>query len=161
MINYEMKARNEAVDILKGIGIVLVLTAHSLEGFVSKFAYTFHMPLFFIVTGLFISEYVGGEGDSFATWWRRRAWKDFIRLINPALFTIGIILIVSSLSYILKDSYLQDPIELIWNETSDGKQNHINMLGNLWFLFALFFAKQFFFVLRYMIWKKILPVCVL
>ena len=50
-----IKQRNEAIDILKGIGIILVLTAHSLEGFVSKFAYTFHMPLFFIVTGLFIS----------------------------------------------------------------------------------------------------------
>ena len=51
-----MKQRNVAIDILKGIGIILVLTAHALEGFVSQFAYTFHMPLFFIVTGLFISE---------------------------------------------------------------------------------------------------------
>ena len=46
-----MKQRNEAIDILKGIGIILVLTAHSLEGVVSQFAYTFHMPLFFIVMG--------------------------------------------------------------------------------------------------------------
>lgn len=153
-----MKQRNEAVDILKGIGIVLVLTAHSLEGFVSQFAYTFHMPLFFIVTGLFISEYIMAEGGDFVIWWRQKAWKDFTRLIYPALFTIGVILIVSSLSYILKDSYLQDPIELIWNDSSDGKQNHINMLGNLWFLFALFFAKQFFFVLRHLIGEKMLPV---
>ena len=92
-----MKQRNEAIDILKGIGIVLVLTAHSLEGFVSQFAYTFHMPLFFIVTGLFISEYVMAEGVSFTMWWRHRIRKDFTRLIYPALFTIGVILIVSSL----------------------------------------------------------------
>lgn len=153
-----IKQRNESIDILKGIGIVLVLTAHSLEGFVSQFAYTFHMPLFFIVTGLFISEYVKGEDCCFTTWWRQRAWKDFTRLINPALFTIAVILIVSSLSYIMKDSYLQNPIELIWNDTPDGKQNHIKMLGNLWFLFALFFAKQFFFGFRHMIGKIMLPV---
>lgn len=153
-----IKQRNESIDILKGIGIILVLTAHSLEGFVSQFAYTFHMPLFFIVTGLFISEYLKGEGGDFVIWWRQKAWKDFTRLIYPALFTIGVILIVSSLSYILKDSYLQDPIELIWNEASDGKQNHINMLGNLWFLFALFFAKQYFFVFNHFFLKKLLSI---
>ena len=153
-----MKKRNDAVDILKGIGIVLVLTAHSLEGFVSQFAYTFHMPLFFIVTGLFISEYIGAECGGFETWWRQRAWKDFTRLIIPALFTVAVILIVSSLSYILKDSYLQNPIELIWNDAPDWKQNHINMLGNLWFLFALFFAKQFFFVFRHVIGKILFPI---
>ena len=68
-----IKQRNESIDILKGIGIVLVLTAHSLEGFVSQFAYTFHMPLFFIVTGLFISEYIEAECCDFVIWWRQRA----------------------------------------------------------------------------------------
>ncbi len=158
MSNYNIKTRNEAIDILKGIGIILVLTAHSLEGFVSKFAYTFHMPLFFIVTGLFISEYVRTEDGDFVGWWRLRSRKDFARLIIPALFTMAFILIVSSLSFILNDTYLKNPIELIWNNAPDGKLNYINMLGNLWFLFALFFAKQFFFILRYLIGKKVLPV---
>lgn len=153
-----IKQRNEAIDILKGIGIILVLTAHSLEGFVSQFAYTFHMPLFFIVTGLFISEYVMAEEVSFTMWWRHRIWKDFIRLIYPALFTMAVILMVSSLSLILKDSYLQDPIKLIWNDVPSGKMNHINMLGNLWFLFALFFAKQYFFVFDHFFLKKILSI---
>lgn len=153
-----IKQRNEAIDILKGIGIILVLTAHSLEGFVSQFAYTFHMPLFFIVTGLFISEYVMAEEVSFTMWWRHRIWKDFIRLIYPALFTMAVILMVSSLSLILKDSYLQDPIKLIWNDVPSGKMNHINMLGNLWFLFALFFAKQYFFVFDHFFGKKILSI---
>ena len=154
----DIKHRNESIDILKGIGIGLVLTAHSLEGFVSQFAYTFHMPLFFIVTGLFISEYLKTEGEDFVTWWRQKAWKDFTRLIVPALFTVIVILTVSCLSFILKDSYFQNPIELIWNDTPGWKQSPINMLGNLWFLFALFFAKQFFFVLRHLIGGKILPV---
>lgn len=66
-IDPNMKQRNVAIDILKGIGIILVLTAHALEGFVSQFAYTFHMPLFFIVTGLLISVFTTTEGDGFTT----------------------------------------------------------------------------------------------
>lgn len=155
-----IKQRNETIDVLKGIGIIFVLTAHSLEGFVSQFAYTFHMPLFFIVTGLFISEYVKTEGCGFTGWWKERALKDFKRLINPAFFTMAVILIVSSLSFIVKDSYLQNPVELIWNDASEGKLNHINMLGNLWFLFALFFAKQGFYVLNHITKKGwLLAVC--
>ena len=102
-----MKQRNEAIDILKGIGIILVLTAHSLEGFLSQFAYTFHMPLFFIVTGLFISE--ANEHD-FGKWWKATTKKDFKRLLLPALFSIAIILAVSSLSYFVTNSFLQNPV---------------------------------------------------
>jgi len=153
-----MKQRNEAIDILKGIGIILVLTAHSLESFLSQFAYTFHMPLFFIVTGLFISEYARTERCGFIACWRERALKDTRRVLYPALFTMAVILVVSSLSYIIKGSYLQNPVELIWNSTPEGKLNHINMLGNLWFLFALFFAKQGFYVFRHLSGSKMLPV---
>ena len=153
-----MKQRDEAIDILKGIGIVLVLTAHSLEGFVSQFAYTFHMPLFFIVTGLFISAYSGTEGGGFTEWWWKRARKDGKRLLYPALFTIAVILAVSCLWYIKKDSYLQNPVTLIWNDAPQGKLNYVNMLGNLWFLFALFFAKQFFYVFSYLMDGWLLPV---
>lgn len=155
-----MKQRNEAIDILKGIGIILVLTAHSLEGFVSQFSYTFHMPLFFIVTGLFISEYVKNGDNGFSAWWKDRVLKDFKRLINPALFTTAVILIVSSLSFVVKDSYLQNPMKLIWNYAPEGKLNHINLLGNLWFLFALFFSKQGFYVINHIIKKEwLLAVC--
>lgn len=143
-----MKQRNEAIDILKGIGIILVLTAHSLEGFVSKFAYTFHMPLFFIVTGLFISEYSKSTDMSYGLWHWNTTKKDFRRLVLPALFTIGIILLVSSLSYLFPDSYLQNPVNLIWDEHPEKPIGHIVMLGNLWFLFALFFAKQSFYIIR-------------
>jgi fucose 4-O-acetylase-like acetyltransferase len=151
-----MKQRNVAIDILKGIGIILVLTAHALGGFVSQFAYTFHMPLFFIVTGLFISVFTTTEGDGFTAWWKGRALKDFKRLINPALFTMAVILMVSSLSYVLNGTYLQNPVSLIWNDAPYGKLNYVNMLGNLWFLFALFFAKQLFYALEHLTEKGLL-----
>lgn len=143
-----MKNRNQAIDILKGIGIILVLAAHSIEGWLSQFAYTFHMPLFFIVTGLFIKVYERNNETPFSDWWRSVVVKDFKRLLYPAFFTLAIILAVSSLSYIINDSYLRNPIRLIWNNNPEKPIGYITMLGNLWFLFALFFGKQFFYIVN-------------
>ena len=64
-----MKRRDLSIDILKGIGISLVLVAHSLGGVVSRFAYSFHMPLFFIVAGLFIATFKQGGAEGFEKWW--------------------------------------------------------------------------------------------
>ena len=60
--------RSKAVDVTKGIGIILVVVAHverglgnsgilSAQGIVSaadRFIYAFHMPLFFVMAGLFL-----------------------------------------------------------------------------------------------------------
>lgn len=84
-----MKQRNQSIDILKGIGITLVLVAHSLGGLISHFAYTLHMPLFFIVTGMFIASPPALTNMNIA--------KDFKRLVGPALFTTAVITAVSCL----------------------------------------------------------------
>jgi polysaccharide biosynthesis protein PslL len=44
--------RIEWIDILKGLGIILVVGGHSLTGLTSSIIYTFHMPLFFMIGGL-------------------------------------------------------------------------------------------------------------
>lgn len=153
-----IQQRNESIDILKGIGILFVLTAHSLGGFVSKFAYTFHMPLFFIIAGLFISEYATSEKESFSSWWKRKSKKDARRLLLPALFTTGIILVISLLYYVFQETYLRNPVDLIWKNHPKKMFGNIIMLGNLWFLFALFFAKQFFYVINHLCENKWLPI---
>lgn len=145
--------RDKAIDILKGIGILLVLTAHSLGGTISHIAYTFHMPLFFIVTGLLISSYYSDkkkdENEAFYVWWKNRTKKDFVRLIIPALFTIAIIVGVEFLSFIVDWKWLKDPISLLFNLHPEKPLGYINIPGNLWFLFAMFFGKQtFYFVSR-------------
>lgn len=130
-----MKQRYQSIDVLKGIGIFLVLVAHSLGGAISHFAYTFHMPLFFIVTGLFMKPYLADFGT---------LRKDFGRLVGPAVFTSIIVVAVCSLGYALPYVYLQNPMELLWGGDSRGWWD-VNMLGNLWFLFALFFSKMSFY----------------
>lgn len=93
----------------------------------------------------------------FITWWKERARKDFNRLILPAIFTISIILLISSFSYIQADTYLKEPKALILIEHPTKPFNYINIVGNLWFLFALFFSKQFFYILRRFTSDEILP----
>lgn len=53
--------RDKTADIAKGIGIILMIVGHCSFCFVEypwviRFIYSFHMPLFFIITGLFIKE---------------------------------------------------------------------------------------------------------
>ncbi len=57
-----MKERNQSVDIVKGIGIILMIVGHSYStdagGLLLKWIYSFHMPIFFITTGVL----AGGKG---------------------------------------------------------------------------------------------------
>ncbi len=50
-----MKQRNLTFDIMKGIGILLVLIGHvwQLPDSIHQTIYSFHMPMFFIVAGYF------------------------------------------------------------------------------------------------------------
>ena len=50
------KGRIEEIDIAKGLGILCVLLGHRSEGAVMAFLYLFHMPLFFVLSGLLIRD---------------------------------------------------------------------------------------------------------
>lgn len=49
---HSKKERISWVDLVKGFGIILVIYGHNLP-FLENYIYTFHMPLFFFVSGLF------------------------------------------------------------------------------------------------------------
>ena len=52
-----IKQRVEYIDILKGLGIILVVLGHvTLNSDLYHFIYAFHMPLFFIVSGMFLHD---------------------------------------------------------------------------------------------------------
>lgn len=48
--------RDSQLDILKGIGILLVVFAHTCKGDASGYVYLFHMPLFFFLSGAALSK---------------------------------------------------------------------------------------------------------
>ncbi|MEG7362347.1 acyltransferase family protein [Pseudomonas citronellolis] len=53
-----MSQRNLGVDVLRGLGILFVVSGHASSGsmFYPFAPYSFHMPLFFFISGLFFSE---------------------------------------------------------------------------------------------------------
>lgn len=52
-----MCKRNDVIDILKGIGIILMVVGHSgAPKIVNDIIFSFHMPLFFIASGWFFNE---------------------------------------------------------------------------------------------------------
>lgn len=49
------QSRADWIDVLKGIGIILVVIGHvNTNGFLVQWLYTFHMPLFFCIIRLHI-----------------------------------------------------------------------------------------------------------
>lgn len=128
--------RTAWVDYAKGIGIVLVVFGHVLRGLhaaklpmdealfqrVDSVLYSFHMPLFFFLAGLFFF-------DSLS----RRGWRG---LLANKLDTI-------LYPYVLW-SILQGGIEVLLSQWTNGKATMADVLslwaprGQLWFLLALF-----------------------
>lgn len=85
-----MPKRIEYIDIARGIGILLVVLAHNDFGFISQYGYqviySFHMPLFFLLSGYFIK-----TNSSFFEFFKKR----FHSLLKPYLFTLFLIYFTS------------------------------------------------------------------
>ncbi|GJQ52462.1 MAG: hypothetical protein HKUEN02_13090 [Anaerolineaceae bacterium] len=85
-----MRKRIEYIDIARGIGILLVVLAHNDFGFISQYGYeviySFHMPLFFLLSGYFIKTNI-----SFFEFTKKR----FHSLLKPFLFTLFLIYFTS------------------------------------------------------------------
>lgn len=57
-----LKERNITFDILKGIGILLMMWCHLTQTH-NQFVYSFHMPLFFLISGYYANTsriFIGG-----------------------------------------------------------------------------------------------------
>ena len=137
--------RDKSIDILKGIGISFVLIAHSLGGYIHTFAYSFHMPLFFIISGYFF--------------YPKPIWvtlkKDFRRLMIPFFFTALIIFLGTVFLEPFGFKEVKTPRyafeALIYGNASSVNYHKIwgnfACVGSVWFLGALFWSKSIFNIL--------------
>jgi len=85
-----MSKRIEYLDIAKGIGILLVVLGHNdfevISLFIQRLIYSFHMPLFFFLSGYFIN-----SSAPFFDFFKKR----FNALLKPFFFTIFLIYFTS------------------------------------------------------------------
>ena len=131
-----MPKRIEYLDVAKGIGILLVVLGHNDFGALSPFfyqvIYSFHVPLFFFLSGYFINTSI-----SFFDYSRKR----FHSVLKPYLFTIFLIYF-ASVSF--EKMGFQNAIVRI-AKALYGSIDYIDW-GQLWFLPNLFVVSLYAFI---------------
>ena len=152
-----MKERIKEIDYIKAIGIILVIYGHMIslddnklayESDVFRFIYLFHMPLFFVVSGIPKGIINKCSNDKKAT-----VQKLFKRLMVP-YFVWSVIYIILSVGVHFRD-WREIVPERVWAVVS------CRGVAPLWFLAALFISNvifEFFIMVGYKIgmhWKSI------
>lgn len=129
-----MKERNITLDIMKGIGIILMVIGHSgCPLFLKNFIYTFHMPLFFMISGYLITEGKPNIIKKIKTlYWPFLFWSLFALTLSYPLYMLGIYNSPYStheyIAHIVKIVTFTQPEPIV---------------GPLWFLKSLFFSYIF------------------
>ena len=129
------------LDMVKGVGIILVVAGHSeyLAHNVFTVITSFHMPLFFIVSGMLIC-HTGEEKRSFGQILSRK-WKSL--MLPYGIFSVIYLLIYGGYFHCLSGKLSVEQIrEIVIQAVS------LDGISVLWFLSALFFAQLIFLALR-------------
>lgn len=143
MNNTKADDRVDFISFLQFVGVILVIFGHSMNGIsvpafltnIKSWVYTFHMPLFFFVSG-FLFSFKGG----YQLGWKHVLKKRFFRLVVPYIFWNGVFFIPKYFLMPLLENVSQD------TEVDISVQYFIrialrprdNILGHTWFLLALF-----------------------
>jgi fucose 4-O-acetylase-like acetyltransferase len=135
------KPRNHAIDIMKGLTILLVIVGHEqrLPQWVIDSIYSFHMPLFFIVAGYFYKP---------STEYTKRIAKDTKRLILPYL---AVMLVVTAYIFIVHIVFKPGGDIVFWQSLwaclyPTNLRHHLDVARSVpvWFLLALFWCRQIY-----------------
>lgn len=136
------KVRIGWIDIAKAIAIIAMVEGHVVPygGYARNWIYSFHMPLFFILTGFTIKP-VDGWGGLL-----RAVKKDFCKIMLPCIITQTV---NGLLSYWIYDENAVDSLllrldQLLWGSAID-VYGH-SCLGMIWFLVALFWTKLLYYL---------------
>lgn len=130
-----MASRNELIDCVKGVAILLVVIGHMCD--TGNFLFSFHMPLFFIFSGYFFK----------LKELRRVVTDGFKRLIYPYVFTSLLILLFWLTFDIFRggNEFSRYLILVLWGSGSNSHTSiyfsDIQSIGAIWFLWALFWCK--------------------
>ncbi len=143
ILKKDSQSRLGYMDIAKGIAILAVIVGHvNTPGITARVIYSFHLPLFFLVSGFFVKEY--------------EVEKNFIKSCKGLLLPYGIGVLLEMMAAILQPISFGDKVWAV-------RQLFFDMLGGmcksspkfpwfdgtweLWFLPCLFVARNLFVVL--------------
>ena len=147
-----MAKRLEEFDLLKGVGILSVVLGHSaISEPLHEMIYSFHMPLFFMVSGFFF--YVQPV--------QLYCKKMFFRLIVPWLFFVAVnLLFFFSLSLITTHS-ISAALNVSVVKLEPLNEDCKILYRSIWFLIALFLTGNLYNLLSNLLERKAVSVVVL
>lgn len=157
MIVSKSRKRLEWVDIAKGIAIILMVVGHEvINPDIRAVIFSFHMPLFFILSG-----YTSSRVNS----WQKlgcKAKKSFthvwlLAVLMVILLGIENVLFLKGFNFV---NFYQSILKgLFWG--SNIPQINLMSVGVMWFLFVFFWAKLLFDMLQVMLPDVIIGIVLL
>ena len=143
------RQRNSTLDIMKGIGIILMMLAHLVftQGMSKQIIHSFHMPLFFILAGVFAKDILDISS------YRQFTVKNARRLLLPYFVTMMMLCAWGAIQTIAKYdiSYFLRHLLSMLSASADGWDTQWGLIyaGPMWFLIALFAVREIFVGIQY------------
>ena len=141
-----MKERNNSIDIAKGVGIFLVVLGHTTSNeILLKWLYSFHMPLFFFLSGLFHS-----QGRSYKEFLRKKVKGLLIPYFSFAIILFLFFIIISkNIGFSAGENLsVKENFMGIFIGTNIKNFSQVSWGGQLWFLLALFLVSNITYFLE-------------
>lgn len=145
------------IDVAKGIGILLVVFAHvNYTPFLLKYIYSFHMPMFFILSGFVFDR---KKYLSFIDFLKRRITS----LICPYILFTAISILFECVIFIYGNGFSTDVMKTVGNGIknallSRGSADFFN--APLWFVLCLFVVEIVYFFISKFKNKFIVVLCI-
>jgi len=153
--------RIEWIDIAKGIGIILVVIGHNFSDgeniiYLRKWIYSFHMPLFFLLSGILFS----AKQESFKDFFFKRVRTLLLPYIIFAAISLALFissyLIVSKINPNIMVDQNKNFINLIFGVFySKNVNNFLDINIPIWFITCMFIVQLFFFFFKKIIKRDV------
>lgn len=143
-----MKKRIDWIDIVRAMGMFLIIMGHTLEGYtysiVGKLIFAVHVPVFFVLSGYLYKEKPV-----------KKVFKSGnVNLLLPYLATLLIVVIITRFNFIFPNWIYKLDMRNFWVSALYGsgttlnpfwdKSLTINAIGAIWFLMAMYFGNIIF-----------------
>ena len=151
-----MLKRIDYIDILKGVGIIFVVIGHLyLNPFVDEYIYSFHLPLFFIVSGLLLNV---ERYPNFKIFFVSRIKSLYVPFIIFYLLIWLYWFFIERRFRFFEVSPFETAFGIIWGSDS---QRWIYPAGVLWFVMALLSLEIIVYSIVKQNWNYLLKILIL
>ncbi len=145
----EKRGRLNYLDAARGIAIICVIIGHMnlRNRLISQYIYSFHMPIFFIISGMLFA-----YGET----WRMRSLRDNIKRKALNLLYPYVMYSILSIIVIALEAARHGSLRNFLTKVSIAGVNTLKLDGiqTLWFLPALFIAEAVFLILHKLVRNK-------